>query len=197
MNSSYATENGVKALKAMIETAKSPAFQNGSSMSNASNVAAIVDGVWDSTPAKEAFGENYAATKLPTVAGFQLGGFGGFKMLGVKPQTDEDKLGACDALAAFLTSEEVQLGRYDVVGWGPSNLNAQKSEAVQADVALSALAAQLAFCAPQGQYPGNYWSLATALGDDVLADKLDDADDAALLEVLKTFEATCEIYLDK
>ena len=197
MNSSYATENGVKALKAMIETAKSPAFQNGSSMSNASNVAAIVDGVWDSTPAKEAFGENYAATKLPTVAGFQLGGFGGFKMLGVKPQTDEDKLGACDALAAFLTSEEVQLGRYDVVGWGPSNLNAQKSEAVQADVALSALAAQLAFCAPQGQYPGNYWSLATALGDDVLADKLDDADDAALLEVLKTFEATCETYLDK
>ena len=181
----------------MIETAKSPAFQNGSSMSNASNVAAIVDGVWDSTPAKEAFGENYAATKLPTVAGFQLGGFGGFKMLGVKPQTDEDKLGACDALAAFLTSEEVQLGRYDVVGWGPSNLNAQKSEAVQADVALSALAAQLAFCAPQGQYPGNYWSLATALGDDVLADKLDDADDAALLEVLKTFEATCETYLDK
>ena len=139
MNSSYATENGVKALKAMIETAKSPAFQNGSSMSNASNVAAIVDGVWDSTPAKEAFGENYAATKLPTVAGFQLGGFGGFKMLGVKPQTDEDKLGACDALAAFLTSEEVQLGRYDVVGWGPSNLNAQKSEAVQALTALGYL----------------------------------------------------------
>ncbi len=197
MNSSYATENGVKALKAMIEVAKSPAFQNGSSMSNASNVAAIVDGVWDSTPAKEAFGDNYAATKLPTVAGFQLGGFGGFKMLGVKPQTDDDKLAACDALAAFLTSEEVQLGRYGVVGWGPSNLNAQKNEAVQADAALSALGAQLAFCAPQGQYPGNYWSLATALGDDVLADKLDDADDAALLEVLKTFEATCETYLDK
>ena len=197
MNASYATENGVKALKAMIETAKSPAFVNGSSMSNATNVAAIVDGVWDAKTAKEAFGDNYAAAKLPTVGGFQLGGFSGFKMIGIKPQTDDAKLAACDALAAFLTSEEVQLGRYGVVGWGPSNLAAQQNEDIQNDVALSALRAQIAFDTPQGQYPGNYWSLATALGDDVLADKLDDADDAALLEVLKTFEATCETYLDK
>ena len=197
MNASYASENGVKALKAMIEMAKSPAYVNGSSVSNASNLAAIVDGVWDSNPAKEAFGDNYAATKLPTVAGFQLGGFGGFKLLGVKPQMDEDKLAACDALAAFLSSGDVQLARYMELGWGPSNLAAQQSEEVQADVALSALAAQLAFCAPQGQYPGNYWSLATALGDDVLAKKLDDADDAKLMETLKTFEATCESYLSK
>ena len=118
-------------------------------------------------------------------------------MLGVKPQTDDDKLAACDALAAFLTSEDVQLARYNAVGWGPSNLNAQKSDAVQADVALSALASQLAFCAPQGQYPGEYWSLATALGDDVLADKLDDADDATLLKTLQDFEATCLTYLAK
>ena len=197
MNSTYASDAGVKALKAMIETAKSPAFVNGSSISNATNLAAIVDGVWDSTPAKELFGENYAATKLPTVDGFQLGGFGGFKMLGVKPQTEDDKLAACDALAAFLTSEDVQLARYNAVGWGPSNLAAQQSDAVQADVALSALAAQLAFCAPQGQYPGEYWSLATALGDDVLADKLDDADDATLLKTLQDFEATCLTYLAK
>ena len=197
MNASYASENGVKALKAMIKLAQSPAFKNGSSIGNASDWAAIVDGVWDSDPAKAYLGDSYAATKLPVVDGFQLGGFGGFKMIGVKPQTDDDKLAACDALAAFLTSEEVQLARYNTVGWGPSNLNAQQNEAVQADVALSALASQLAFCAPQGQYPGDYWGLATALGDDVLAKKLDDADDATLLETLKTFEATCETYLSK
>ena len=197
MNASYASDAGVRALKAMIKVAQSPAFVNGSSVSNATNVAAIVDGTWDAVAAQEAFGENYAACKLPTVDGFQMGGFGGFKMLGVKPQTNDDKLAACDALAAFLTSGEVQLARYNKVGWGPSNLAAQQDEAVQADVALSALAAQLAFCAPQGQYPGDYWSLATALGDDVLADKLDNADDAALLEVLQNFEATCETYLSK
>lgn len=197
MNSGYASENGVKGLKSIIKVAASPAFVNGSSVSNANNICAIVDGTWDATAAKEALGDNYAATKLPTVDGYQMSGFGGFKMLGVKPQTDDDKLAACDALAAYLTSEEVQLARYNAVGWGPSNLNAQQNEAVQADEALSALAAQLAFCEPQGQYPGEYWSLATALGDDIIADKLDNADDAALLETLKNFEATCESYLAK
>ena len=197
MNSTYASDNGVKALKSIIKVAASPAFVNGSSISNATNIGAIVDGTWDAGAAKDAFGDNYAAAKLPTVDGYQMGGFGGFKMLGVKPQTDDDKLAACDALAAFLTSEEVQLARYNAVGWGPSNLNAQQNEAVQADEALSALAAQLAFCAPQGQYPGEYWGLATALGDDIIADKLDNADDATLLETLKNFEATCEGYLAK
>ena len=197
MNSTYASDNGVKALKSIIKVAASPAFVNGSSISNATNIGAIVDGTWDAGAAKDAFGDNYAAAKLPTVDGYQLGGFGGFKMLGVKPQTDDDKLAACDALAAFLTSEEVQLARYNAVGWRPSNLNAQQNEAVQADEALSALAAQLAFCAPQGQYPGEYWGLATALGDDIIADKLDNADDATLLETLKNFEATCEGYLAK
>ena len=197
MNSTYASDAGVRALKAMINLHKSAAFQNGSSVSAGNNIGAIVDGTWDAGAAKEALGDNYAAAKLPTVDGYQLGGFGGFKMLGVKPQTDEDKLAACDALAAFLTSEEVQVARYNAVGWGPSNLNAQQNEAVQADEALSALAAQLAYTMPQGQYPGNYWSLATGLGDDIIAGNYDDADDAKLLEILQGFEATCETYLDK
>ena len=192
LNTNYNSETGVAALKAMIEAAKSPAFQNGSSLSTATNVAAIVDGVWDSGAAKDLFGENYAATKLPAYKGTQLSGFGGFKMLGVKPQTDEDKLAACDALAAYLTSAEVQLARYKAVGWGPSNLAAQQDPAVQEDVALAALGAQLAYTIPQGQYPNGYWTAAEGLGDDILADKLDDADDAALLEVLNTFVANCE-----
>jgi arabinogalactan oligomer/maltooligosaccharide transport system substrate-binding protein len=197
MNSTYGTDAGVRALKAMIAVANHPAFVNGSSVSNATNAAAVVSGTWDSDAAKTLFGEGYAAAKLPTVDGFQLGGFGGFKMLGVKPQIDEEKLAACDALAAFLTSGQVQIDRYKAVGWGPPNLEAQQNEAVQQDVALSALAAQLAFCAPQGQYPGDYWSLATALGDDVIAHKYDGMDDAALLAVLQQFEQTCATYLNK
>ena len=197
MNSTYASENGVKALRSMIKLAQHPAFRNGSSFSTATNVGAIVDGTWDSGAAKDAFGDNYAAAKLPTVDGYQMGGFGGFKMLGIKPQTDEAKLAACDALAAFLTSGEVQLERYKAVGWGPSNLQAQQSEEVQADPALAALGAQLAFTIPQGQYPGDYWSLATGLGDDIIGGKFNDADDAALLDVLKGFETTCEGYLKK
>lgn len=195
MDCNYASANGVQALKSMINLAKSPAFVNGSSASNATNLGAIVDGTWDAGAIKGILGDNYAAVKLPTVDGYQLGGFGGFKMLGIKPQTDEAKLAACDALALYLTSGEVQLARFEAVGWGPSNLAAQASEAVQADVALSALGAQLAFCVPQGQYPGEYWTLATALGDDILADKYDAYTDEQLLEVLTTFQTTAGTYI--
>ena len=193
-NVDYASENGLKALKSMIKLASSPAFVNGSSISNATNVAAIVDGTWDSEAAKELFGDNYAAAKLPTVDGYQMSGFGGFKMLGVKPQEDEAKLAACDALAAWLSSGDVQLARYEALGWGPSNLAAQQSDAVKADVALSALADQLQYPIPQGQYPGDYWSLATGLGDNIIGHKYDGADDEALMTALTEFQDTCISY---
>ena len=193
-NIDYASDMGVAALKAMVELHKSPAFHNGSSIGNATNAAAIVDGTWDSGAAKELFGDNYACAKLPTFGGVQMSGFGGFKLLGVKPQTDDEKLELCDALALYLSSGEQQLARFNEVGWGPSNIAAKADEAVQADEALSALGEQLAFDIPQGQYPGDYWSLATSLGDSVIAGEYDDADDAALLAVLQTFQDTCIGY---
>ncbi len=73
-------------------------------------------------------------------------------------------------------------------------MEAQADEAVKADEALSALAEQLAFTIPQGQYPNDYWTLATALGDDVIADKYDNASDEELMSVLEEFQATCESY---
>lgn len=190
----YASENGVKALKAMISVAKSPAFSNASSASNATNIGAIVDGAWDAKAVQEKMGDNYAATKLPTVAGYQMGGFGGFKLLGVKPQTDDAKLAACDALAYYLASGDVQAARYDALQWGPSNLEAQKLDAIQTNAALSALAAQLSHCVGQGQYPNEYWSLATALADSVIAGEYDNYTDEQLLEVLQTFQDTAISY---
>ena len=197
INCDYASENGLKALKSMIKVAQSPAFVNGSSASNATNIGAIVDGTWDAANLQGILGENYAAAKMPTIDGYQMSGFGGFKLLGVKPQTDEAKLAACDALALFLSSGEVQLARYNEVKWGPSNLTAQASEAVKADAALAALGEQLAFCIPQGQYPNEYWQLATALGDDIMADKLDNMTDEQLMDVLTNFQTTAGSYLTK
>lgn len=182
----------------MIKLASSSSFVNGSSASNANDYAVIVDGTWDAETVKAALGENYAATKLPTFtvgdSTYQMGGFGGFKMMGIKPQVDEAKLAACDALALYLTSEEVQMARFELKGWGPSNLNAQASEAVKNDVALSALAAQLNFCIGQGQYPADYWTLATALGDDVIAGKYASVTDEDLMAVLTTFQESCISY---
>ena len=97
-------------------------------------------------------------------------------------------------MAQFLSSEETQLARYDVVGWGQSNMAAQQSEAVQADEALSALAEQLAETIPQGQYPNDYWTLATSLGDSVIAGEYDNASDEDLMAVLQNFQDTCTSY---
>ncbi len=195
-NIDYASDTGVAAMKALVELAKSPAFVNGSSMSSATNVAAIVDGTWDAAAVKEAFGDGYACAKLPTAeingVATQLSGFTGFKLLGVKPQTDDDKLAFCDALAYFLASGEVQLARYKAVSWGPSNLEAQADPAVASDEALTALREQIPFMIPQGNYPGEYWGLAEGLGDDIIAGKFADADDAAMLAALQTFQSACE-----
>ena len=200
-NAGYASPEGLLALKAMITLNASPAFQNGSSVGEATNCAAIVDGTWDAGAAKDLFGDNYACAKLPTFEGadgnvYQMSGFGGYKLLGVKPQEDEAKLEACDALAAFLSSGEVQLARFEAVGWGPSNLEAQDSEVVLADEALAALREQLAFTIPQGQYPGDYWSLATSLGDSIRSKEITpDSSDDDLMAVLQKFQDTCESYV--
>ncbi len=204
-NVSYASDAGVVALKEMIDLKNSSAFVNGSSVSeaDASKLAAIVDGTWDAESAKTVFGDNYACAKLPTFEGsdgetYQMSGFSGYKLLGVKPQEDEDKLAVCDALAAYLSSSDVQLARYEALGWGPSNIEAQQSDAVQADEALSALNEQMLNDIPQGQYPGDYWTLATGLGDSVIegSELNADADDATLLATLQQFQDTCISYAE-
>ncbi len=197
MDCTYASYSGVRALRAMIGMASSPAFVNGASASQATNMAAMVGGVWDQATVQAMLGENYAAAKLPTADGFQLSGFSGYKLLGVKPQTDAAKLAACDALAAWLTSGEVQLARYlePAIQWGPANLQAQAHPQVQENEALAALGEQRAHSVVQGQYPNEYWTLAAALGGDILAHRYDHATDEELLRVLTTFQTTAGSYV--
>ena len=198
----YASDAGVVALKELIALQESGVFVNGSTAGSATNIGAIVDGTWDAATLKDVLGENYACAKLPSFKGadgstYQLSGFSGYKLLGVKPQTDDAKLAVCDALAAYLSSGDVQLARYDALGWGPSNVEAQQSDAVKADEALTALNEQLLEDVPQGQYPGDYWTLATALGDDVISGKLNSkTSDDDLMAALQTFQDTCISYAE-
>jgi arabinogalactan oligomer/maltooligosaccharide transport system substrate-binding protein len=197
-NVDYASDKGLVALKEMIELASSTAFQPGSSASNAVNYAAIIDGTWDAGTVQEVLGDNYACAKLPTFTGsdgntYQMSGFNGCKLLGIKPQEDANKLQVCDDLALYLTSEEVQLARFEAVQWGPSNLNAQASEAVQANAALAALSEQFAFTIPQGNYPGDYWSRAESLAGDV-QDSFKSASDDDLKAALEAYQADLQSY---
>ena len=197
-NVSYASDEGVIAMKAMQSVVSSSAFVDGSNAAEATNLGAIVDGVWDKTVVQEALGDNYACAKLPSFTGadgntYQLSGFGGFKLLGIKPQTEAGKLMVCYALAQYLTDTDAQLARFEAEGWGPSNLTAQSNDAIAADPALSALAEQLAYTIPQGNYPGEWWDLAGSLGTAETLGKL--TDDASFMSALQTHDDTCATYV--
>ncbi|MCR4757138.1 MAG: extracellular solute-binding protein, partial [Butyrivibrio sp.] len=197
-NVDYASDKGLVALKEMVELASSSSFQAGSSAGDAVNYAAIIDGTWDAATVKEVLGDNYACAKLPTFTGsdgkeYQMSGFNGCKLLGVKPQEDEDKLQICDDLAYYLTSEKVQLARFEAVQWGPANLNAQASDAVQANEALAALSEQFAYTIPQGNYPQDYWTRSESLAGDVKGD-FQKASDEDLTKALETYQSDLESY---
>lgn len=193
IKNTYASDNGLKALKAIRTMSESKSYQDGSGVGDAVNWAGIVTGTWESTPAKEILGDNYACAKLPTftVDGetFQLSGFGGFKLMGVKPQAEAGKLVVCLELAKYLSDTDAQLARFNEVGWGPSNLKAQQDPAVQADEALSALGEQLQYTIPQGQYPNDYWSEADALGETICGGNFKGYTDEQLMEQLEAFSA--------
>ena len=188
VNIQYANANGLAALKGLIRTIGSPAFVNGSSVDSAENWAAIVSGTWDAMAARNSLGQNFAAAKLPTIDGYQMKSYGGFKLLGVAPQGNSGRRAVCHALADWLTNEACQLQRFEERGWGPSNLAAQQNEMVRGDEALTALADQAQYAVPQGQIHGGYWDLAKALIDEIISGQLDDADDEELMDRLVRFE---------
>ncbi|MDD6446043.1 MAG: extracellular solute-binding protein [Lachnospiraceae bacterium] len=198
-NATLDSDAGVVAMKEMIELSSSKAFQNGDAIDKATNLGAIVTGIWNVGAAKEAFGDNYACAKLPSFKGsdgtdYQLTPFGGYKLLGIKPQTEAGKLAICYELAQYLTNADTQLARYEALGWGPSNVTLTDNEEIKSDEALTAVRDMMSIAVPQGQYPGDYWSLAEAFGTDIKDGKYNKASDDELKKALADFQTTCQSY---
>jgi arabinogalactan oligomer/maltooligosaccharide transport system substrate-binding protein len=167
----FDSEAGLIAMKGMQQMVTSSMYVSSSDTAQfAAAVPAgiVVSGTWGVNAAKEALGDNYAVAELPsfTVDGqtYHMGSYSGCKLMGVKTQDDALKTAVLQKLALYLTSAECQLQRFELVGWGPSNLEAQQSEEVQADPALAALAAQSEYATPQGQIHGSWWDIAKLLG---------------------------------
>ena len=163
--------NGLAAAEAIKAFTANPAFITGADAElNAGfqdgTIIAGVSGTWNAETMKTNLGDNYAATKLPT---FKVGDkeanmytFGGYKLMGVNSQS-KFAAQAMD-LADWLTNEANQAKRYEVRGYGPSNINAAASDAVKENVALSALNKQFEFSASQKDVLGTYWTPAEAFG---------------------------------
>ena len=190
VDDTFNSEAGLAAMKGMQMLAQSPAYDSNADIFTDAGV--VITGIWNANAAAEHFGENLGATDLPsfTVDGntYHIGSYTGNKLMGVKPQTDGNKGAVLSLLAQFLTNEECQLKRYELAQWGPSNLAAQASEAVQANASLAALAKQNAYGQPQGQIHGSWWDIAKLLGAQAKAATSDEDLQAALNDYTATID---------
>ena len=95
-----------------------------------------------------------------------MGSFLGCKIYGVNSQTAYP----VDAmeLAEYLTGEKAQIERYQVLNYGPSNVNALADETIASNLALQALSAQSEFAVSQ-MVLGGFWTPAEAFGAELEA----------------------------
>ena len=189
----FNSDKGLVAMKGLNAIQSSPMFLSKSGAAELdAGAAVVVSGTWDSGTAADILKDNLGVAPLPkyTVDGkeYDLVSFMGYKLMGVKPQTDNKKAAALHKLAQYLTGEQCQVERHASVGWGPANLNAQKADAVQNDPVLSAVVKQAAKSVVQGQVNDGWWNLAAALA----ATAKESSDEAAYKEALKTYDEGLE-----
>lgn len=183
---------GVQVVQAMLKIASDPAFMaiadgDISNQIASGNLCAVVSGTWDATAVQTAFGEGYAATKLPTyMAGdkeIQTGSVGGGKLTGVNGFSKN--AGWAVVLADFLTNEESQARHFETNEIGPSNIVAQGNPAVGENLAIKALGEQSAYAVIQ-TVGGKYWDATGSFGEQIAQGTIasDDASVQAALDAL-------------
>ncbi|MBQ7275239.1 MAG: extracellular solute-binding protein [Clostridiales bacterium] len=167
---------GTGVLVNMTDDEQATAIANG-------EISACVNGTWRAETAQAAWGDNYAAAKLPTYnlngTETQMSSFSGCKLVGVNAYSDQ--IGWSMLLAEYLTNEAAQIGRFNARGLGPSNIAAANSPEVQANPAIAALAAQADYATPQ-RVGGNYWAPSQTLGEILASGNPDGTDLQTLLD---------------
>ena len=162
---------GADVTQAILDISTQSAFKSGADADIVSGIkdgscCAAISGTWNAGTAEETWGENYAATKLPTYTlngeQVQMGSFSGYKLVGVNPHSSN--VGVAMMLADYITNEDNQAKRFNDRKLGPSNIKVNESEAVQNAPAIAALAAQSDYATLQ-RVGANYWSSAQSLGE--------------------------------
>ena len=166
--------NGLAAAEAIRAFCNDPAFVTGDDSVLAGGIgdaiACGVSGTWVASAIQEKLGDNYGCCKLPTFTcdgkQVQMGSFLGCKIYGVNSQTayPVDSM----ELAEYLTSEKAQIERYNVLNYGPSNVNALADDTIASNLALQALNAQSEFAVSQ-MVLGGFWTPAEAFGAELEA----------------------------
>ena len=104
LNDTFNSPNGLIAAKGMKKLVDSPMYLSSSDGAGFdAGCAIVVTGTWAYNTVEGILGENMGVADLPSfeVDGqeYHMGSFSGFKLLGVKPQTDAVKSAALHKLA--------------------------------------------------------------------------------------------------
>ena len=182
----YNSDNGFKAAKAIKYLKAHNIFGNSddpTKMGRSSNgLGACITGIWNyptAVSAMEKAGrpQDLGCAEMPSFtidgAKYHISSFSGYKLIGVKPQTDAKKVSVCKRIARYLSSYTCQLQRFKSVGWGPTNLTALGDSEVKAHKGLSALRAQKPYSKPQVQCPSSWFSSVSTLANSIKADSSD------------------------
>ena len=187
-NTTEGKYKGIDVAEAMCSIAANPGFLNCGdddfvTGAKDGSIIAGINGAWNASEIQKAYGENYAATKLPeyTVAGdsVQMHSFMGFKLVGVNAYSKNDKW--AQRFAQWITNEQNQMKRFKENGECPSNVKAAASDEVVKSPAIAALAAQSEYAHIQ-RVTDSFWMPAHVYGTTVTAGNLDKKDLQDLLE---------------
>lgn len=189
-NSTNGKYKGTDVAEAMLKLAQSSAFVSGDDKTfqklvSTNEIIAGINGTWNSTAVQKAFGDGYAAAKLPefTINGdrVQMCSFAGYKAVGVNAHSKQPEWAM--RLAEWLTNEHSQTEFFKARGEAPSNANAAKSPDVESSPAISALNEQSAY--GYLQEVGNaFWQPAYVFGATIAAGNPDGIDLQKLLDIL-------------
>ena len=153
----------------------------------------VISGVWDYEVAYNTLGENLGCTKMPTftvntaaagqpekIETINISSYMGYKLVGVKPSSDEKRQSVCKKIARYISNEDAQRERFLAVNWGPTNVSAANDEGVLAHPGLSALNKQKPFAKPQVSTPDNWFSNVSSLATGITS-TMSDGEMKALL----------------
>lgn len=181
---------GVQVVQSMLDIAGNASFMaiadgDTSNQIAAGGLCAVVSGTWDAQAAQEAFGDGYAAAKLPTFTvgedQVQMSSAFGYKFVGVNAYSEN--IGWAAVLAEFLTNEEAQIERFEARQIGPTNKVAVESDAVKANAAISAVIEQSEFGVIQ-RVGGKYWDPSKTFGENIAQGKIAADDEAGIQAAL-------------
>ena len=197
----YCSEAGLIAGKAIKFLKANNIFGNSDDPSKLGKekkgLGACVSGIWNYGYAYEAIGENLGCAPMPSfeVDGqkYHISSFSGYKLIGVKPQTDSKKVSVCKRIARYLSGRLCQTERFNAVSWGPTNVSVLESDAVKAHPGLAALRAQKPYSKPQRQCPSSWFSSVSSLANSITQFSSDEE----IMECLRSYRDNLASFLEE